>query len=68
VLHYNCRMTNARNDSVKTENYLKDNGIDWLAITKPPETAHCFYDWQELLIFPGVLVLSIIPTLVVAWT
>ena len=68
VWHYNCRMTNARNDSVKTEKYLMNNGIDWTAITgSAPRTHDCFYDKQELLIFPGVLLLSVVPTLLVAW-
>lgn len=67
VLHYNCRMTHARNDLVKTENYLKDNGVNWKGITgSEPSEVDYFYDKQELLIFPGVLLLSIVPTLVVA--
>jgi hypothetical protein len=49
VAHYNNRMKNTRNESVKTEKYLLRNDVDFAAITgRPPQCVGFFYDWQRL--------------------
>ena len=67
VLHYNNRRKNARNDSIKTERYLMNNGVDFAAIAgKTPSCVGFFYDWQELLLFLAILCSSVVPTFVIA--
>jgi hypothetical protein len=43
VAHYNNRMKNTRNESVKTEKYLLRNDVDFAAITgRPPQCVGFF--------------------------
>jgi hypothetical protein len=65
ILYYNDRMTNARNDSVRVEEYLVRNGVDIAAITgKKPERVGFWYDLEDLAVSWGVLGLSV---LIVWW-
>ncbi len=65
LLHYFRRLTNTRNDSLRTEDYLMANGINLLAIKGSLEQTGPytpFYEKEELWLFPSALVVSTIPT------
>jgi hypothetical protein len=63
MMYYNRRLTKTRNESLKTERYLADNGIDYSAIAGgPPTEAKWHYDREELFVFSVILFLSVFPT------
>jgi hypothetical protein len=66
MMSYNLRLTRTREQSLVTEEYLDNNGIGYEAIAgEKPTRAKWWYDWQELLIFSGLLLISIVPTFAV---
>jgi len=66
VVHYNRRMTDARNQAVAIVSWLKQKDIDWDAIvcggTQNDYSVGENYDLQELKFFLAILVAS--PTLI----
>jgi hypothetical protein len=67
ILYYNKRLTAARNESISAERFLADNGIKFEAITgtKHPTSVNWLYDWEELVVFALILVMSVAPVFVV---
>ena len=70
IFHYSRRMTGARKHAAKAYEYLQKNGIPLAAMTASAEEytkpVGCFYDTEELVLFPIVLLLSCIPSLIIA--
>jgi hypothetical protein len=70
LIHYFVRLTNARNDALKTDRYLVDNGIDLAAMMgKSLQTTdfNIWYDRQELILFPLAILASTIPAAALVW-
>jgi hypothetical protein len=67
ILYYNKGLTTARNESINVERFLADNGIKFEAITgtKHPTRVNWLYDWEELVVFALILVMSVAPVFVV---
>jgi hypothetical protein len=66
MLVYNHRMKNTRNDAVALDRYPAKHGVDVHAITgKQSEHVGCLHDWQELLVYALILLLSAVLPLVV---
>jgi hypothetical protein len=66
MLYYNHRLTNIRADSLVTERYLENNGVAFEAISgSSPTPANWWHDWQELLVFTLIVLMSLVPTLAV---
>jgi len=66
VLHYFSRMTNARRDAGKAEDYLIQNGIDLPSMRMAPgRKVTIFYDWQELAPFILAIIVSVTPAVLV---
>ena len=67
VIYYNKRLTNVRNDALKTQEFIASKKIDIEKITgKAPKPVTWLYDWGELVVFAIILFISIIPAWVVA--
>lgn len=70
IVHYNHRITRAREDSNKPVTYLRNNGIDIKAIGGSPATyrkGDWLYDLPELAAFAyAAFFISIMPALL-AW-
>jgi hypothetical protein len=68
IFHYTTRMTGARNNAAKAYEFIETSGVNLNAMSKDKlttEVTFC-YDAQELVIFPVILLVSCIPSLLVA--
>jgi hypothetical protein len=68
MLHYFCRLTNTRNDGVRTDRYLIRNGVRLPTVTGiRPKRYTLDYEWQELSLFTIVIFASVVPAFLVFW-
>jgi hypothetical protein len=67
MLYYNHRLTNTRDDALKTKKHLENFGVDFAFTGTPAKEKDSGYDWQELVIFSVILTLSPVIVLFVSF-